>query len=672
MSPRRISGASMAIVVTLALIATGALAQSQCPSMCMCIWRNGKQTANCENQGLISIPSGITALTQVLSLNKNNFQILPTKVFQERGLSNLQKVFLAECKLGVIAPDAFDKLTNLVELDLSSNLLTNIPSEALEHAKNIRRLQLNGNPIRHIRRRSLAMLEHLNSLELSSCQIDNIEPGAFSGLTKLQFLKLDTNRLSTLSVSVLLDLPPLYLLDLHKNPWNCDCELRAAREWMIKHNVPQSVPPTCAAPDKMSGIMWNTIQTLDEFACAPQIITRDTDVTAFTGLNASFSCTIMAQPEAKIWWVFDEQVKNVTAYHQDAKYSINEERVPGSANIQTTLSISSADEADNGKIFVCFAENSAGLTSKNFTLQVLPFTSHPSYAGWTKVEVAGGIVGILFLVVLCFTLITVFLLRARRNSQNESNKSPLPQIDVLKNISGPVAGNKQGYDDKQITADNGKGLRPETGASSGYGSNGVTPDLTSSARTVTAIPEMLAYHDTSGYLLPDGSAYGLAGHSSGLLQQVPLELKSPYALHNHGYQPNYENYDICDTYNYEQGMPVDYGQPADMQTAYYTEQYQMGTMVTPDMYWHKTATPVASVSGEQMVGHVVAGSVQASPGHSSQQQSSQGAVGGHHVNVVGQGSYNVAHPTVVRYSPDEGYAEEPANGTAYTLEGTEV
>src|SRR5437899_3064337 len=72
-----------------------------CPSLCSCIWRNGKQTAICEKQGLISIPSGIGSSTQVLNLNKNNFQILPSKVFQERGLINLQKVFLAECKLGV-------------------------------------------------------------------------------------------------------------------------------------------------------------------------------------------------------------------------------------------------------------------------------------------------------------------------------------------------------------------------------------------------------------------------------------------------------------------------------------------------------------------------------------------------------------------------------------------
>ncbi len=138
-----------------------------CPSMCSCIWRNGKQTALCEKQSLISIPSGISSATQVLNLNKNNFQILPSKVFQERGLINLQKVFLSECRLGVIADDAFTQLTNLIELDLSTNLLTQVPTRSLKDCFNLRRLQLNFNPIQIIRAEAFLPLTHLKSLDLS-------------------------------------------------------------------------------------------------------------------------------------------------------------------------------------------------------------------------------------------------------------------------------------------------------------------------------------------------------------------------------------------------------------------------------------------------------------------------------------------------------------------------
>ena len=67
-------------------------------------------------------------LFQVLDLGGNNLQILPREVFSRHGLLNLQKLKLSHCKIGQIDPTAFRGLTNLVELDLSSNLLTSVPT----------------------------------------------------------------------------------------------------------------------------------------------------------------------------------------------------------------------------------------------------------------------------------------------------------------------------------------------------------------------------------------------------------------------------------------------------------------------------------------------------------------------------------------------------------------
>ena len=67
-------------------------------------------------------------LLQVLDLGGNNLQILPREVFSRHGLLNLQKLKLSHCKIGQIDPTAFRGLTNLVELDLSSNLLTSVPT----------------------------------------------------------------------------------------------------------------------------------------------------------------------------------------------------------------------------------------------------------------------------------------------------------------------------------------------------------------------------------------------------------------------------------------------------------------------------------------------------------------------------------------------------------------
>lgn len=122
---------SALVAVTLLSFSSVLLVSALCPTMCTCIWKGGKQSAECEGEGLISIPSGVSPSTQVLNLNRNSLHVLPSKVFNDRGLTNLQRLFLQSCKLGSIAEDAFDKLKNLIELDLSHNLLTSVPSTAL-------------------------------------------------------------------------------------------------------------------------------------------------------------------------------------------------------------------------------------------------------------------------------------------------------------------------------------------------------------------------------------------------------------------------------------------------------------------------------------------------------------------------------------------------------------
>lgn len=157
-----------ALLCSLLFCSSAVLAQyTVCPQVCNCIWRSNKQLTMCENQGLISIPNLLSSATQVLDLNDNNFQMLPSRAFQERGLVNLQKLFLARCKLGTIADDAFYQLTNLVELDLSENLLTHVPMKALVNSTNLRRLLLNNNHIATINAESFATLNNLKFLNLS-------------------------------------------------------------------------------------------------------------------------------------------------------------------------------------------------------------------------------------------------------------------------------------------------------------------------------------------------------------------------------------------------------------------------------------------------------------------------------------------------------------------------
>lgn len=47
-----------------------------------------------------SVPLGLSATTQVIDLTGNSLNLLPANVFLDRGLVNLQRIFLADCHLG--------------------------------------------------------------------------------------------------------------------------------------------------------------------------------------------------------------------------------------------------------------------------------------------------------------------------------------------------------------------------------------------------------------------------------------------------------------------------------------------------------------------------------------------------------------------------------------------
>jgi hypothetical protein len=140
------------------------------------------------------------------------------------------------------------------------------------------------------------------------------------------------------------------------------------------------------------------------------------------------------------------------------------------------LTIAGLEESDS-QSFICSTENRAGISTKNFTLTVLPLP-FGVVAGWSKVEVAGGIVGLLISLVFIFVSVTIILIRSRRVSHPNIDKhSP---ISVLKNLSPGVKVESLGPKSHvTVIGRDGNEKKPENGnTSSGYGSGGMTPDLT--------------------------------------------------------------------------------------------------------------------------------------------------------------------------------------------------
>lgn len=429
----------MTVAFVLQLIVMSALVNgsegSSCHSVCDCKWRNGKQSVGCIDKSLITIPEDLDTTTQVLDMSGNNLQILPRDTFIRIGLVNLQRVYLRSCKLGQIDGDAFNGLTNLVELDLSNNLLTAVPSAILPFIPSLKALIIAHNPIQKVDSHIfIKATDTFEKLDLSHCVIQSIAPEAFKGLKNLQTLKLNGNKLNELRPRTIDTLSKLHSIELHDNPWICDCRLRAAKIWLTEHNIPYPIVPVCrSGPERVIDRTFDEL-TEDDFACKPEMMPVNRFVESSTGENATITCRVHAVPSAVVNWYWNgRQLLNGSSFSSYQKVYILED---GKFEKQSRLILSNAQDTDSGE-FYCVAENRAGSTEANFTLHVAVKSAGLSPFGSNQIV---GLTAALIILML-FILATAFflLLRVRRDPFTES-KSP-GHLEVITTANPQVAAN---------------------------------------------------------------------------------------------------------------------------------------------------------------------------------------------------------------------------------------
>ncbi len=240
----------------------------------------------------------------------NPLSTLRSSAFSDANLLNLQQISVPDCRIASVAADAFASLINLVELDLSGNLLQQVPSHSFEQVSQLRELRLSHNPLKEVRDGAFRDLPALVRLELSGCGIMTLGAGAFDGLLHLQWLRLDSNRLTHLTPAPLRRLSSLHGVDLHANPFNCTCRLRALRQWMLGANVPSvtSSMPTCATPVRLAGRAWDSTLSVDQFACMPKIHISAMESANLEGGDNSLYCKASGMPRPVIRWTWNGQV----------------------------------------------------------------------------------------------------------------------------------------------------------------------------------------------------------------------------------------------------------------------------------------------------------------------------------------------------------------------------
>ncbi|XP_076749373.1 leucine-rich repeat, immunoglobulin-like domain and transmembrane domain-containing protein 2 [Xylocopa sonorina] len=380
----------------------------KCADECSCKWKSGKRTVECVNRALTSIPEWVDPETQVLDTSGNDIRTLPSNIFVRVRLTNLQRLYLRECRIDRIDNEALAGLTNLVELDLSHNLLTAVPTSSFLDTPFLRDLVLSNNPLKRVHSFAFKSTPNLVKLDLSRTQLIEIEAKGFRGLELLESLKLNNNQLSTLHPGTFDPLNKLTSIELHDNPWICDCHLREMKMWLVKHNLPTLQAPLCHGPKQLLNRTFTDLG-IDDFACRPILLIASRYAEATIGENASIVCRVSAIPPAKVKWYWNGRLlTNHSAFSSYQKILIFEE---GQFRKRSTLVLTNAQETDSSE-FYCVAENRAGSVEANFTLHVSLRTAGMSTLG--SGQIAGISAALVVLILFILLIILVLFIRLRR------------------------------------------------------------------------------------------------------------------------------------------------------------------------------------------------------------------------------------------------------------------
>ncbi|XP_076641368.1 uncharacterized protein LOC143352611 [Halictus rubicundus] len=411
----------------------GIVTSDKCADECSCKWKSGKRTVECINRALTNIPEWVDPETQVLDTSNNNIRILQSNIFVRVRLTNLQRLYLRECRIARIDSEALAGLTNLVELDLSDNLLAVVPSASFTNTPFLRDLVLSRNPLKRIHSHAFKSTPNLVKLDLSHTLLAEIEPNGFRGLELLESLKLNNNRLETLHPGTFEPLNKLTSIELHDNPWICDCHLREMKMWLVKHNLPTLLAPMCHGPKQLLNRTFTDLE-IDDFACRPILLIASRYAEATIGENASIVCRVSALPPAKVKWFWNGRLlNNQTAFNNYQKIWIFEE---GQFRKKSTVVLTNAQEADSSE-FYCVAENRAGSVEANFTLHVSLRTAGMSTLG--SGQIAGISAALVVLILLILLIILVLFIRLRRMPLKDV-KSSVPAEGV--SVDGSTGNNE--------------------------------------------------------------------------------------------------------------------------------------------------------------------------------------------------------------------------------------
>lgn len=354
----------MKIAFPIALLATTvADFTTECQRPCDCRWQSGNKAAICSNSSIKTVPANLSNDIQILDLSNNNLHQLHQEAFKKVGLSNLKKLFLKECSIETIHKTAFATLAIMIELDLSKNKIRHLHPDTFKGTEKLRLINLNNNLIDKLEDGLFRNLKFLQKVEASNNRIVRIGTKAFVNLPQLKILRFDGNILSHMKPETLMGLRNLSGLDLHNNPWRCDCNLQPFRDWVISHNL-YTAPTSCVEPDSVQGKLWNELDS-SNFACRPTILEPSPGATMKAyDENVTLTCKVVGNPTPDVSWRFNGKSIELKPFGE-LRYSVTENTMDLIRWVN--LTVINVRYSDRGN-YTCIAENPGGRDEKTLGL----------------------------------------------------------------------------------------------------------------------------------------------------------------------------------------------------------------------------------------------------------------------------------------------------------------
>lgn len=354
----------------------------ECLSPCKCKWVSGKKTAECIRQNLIQIPNFLSSEIQYLDLTDNSIIHLHEFAFSQVNLVNLQKLTLKQCDIETIDKKAFKGLKIVIEIDLTGNNLKYIYPGTFLETHRLRVLLLNENYLETLENGLFDNLTYLQKVDLSSNRIQKIGENSFQNLPGLQTLLLNDNNITDMKLVTFQKLPKLGSLELHKNPWNCNCFLKELRDWTIKRKL-YTKQTTCKYPSHLHGKKWDEVSS-DEFACQPKIetiIPSSKTVQVEIGESIKLNCLAMGIPRPRVHWIHRSRILNNSTKRHNSGSTITPNSVVetlgylvteniGSNSGWVNLTVPNVTTIDKGE-YVCIAQSPGGSVEANVTVFII-------------------------------------------------------------------------------------------------------------------------------------------------------------------------------------------------------------------------------------------------------------------------------------------------------------